>query len=1146
MPINVETASKLLDFRGRISEAAAREQLEGSVALHNLLEQHSLAYLADEVGMGKTYVALGAFALFRHFDPTFRLLVIAPRANIQEKWIRELRNFVKNNYNLNDLRVKAIHDAPARSTVSCANLYDFLREARLDPHRDFFVRFGSFSFGLSEDVESLKRVRQRFLKELPWLDPDLFSLKSREVFKGNVARAVCCAMPVFDLVIVDEGHNLKHGIAWNAKKQSSRNRLLALAFGGEGEEIDAYTRRAFSARGLRAKRVLFLSATPIENDYRQLYNQLAIFGKADVASRLIDPDATEEEKRVEAQKFLIRRLTSMKVGDEEVTKNLYRREWRSGGVDTHDDELRVPDAKQRLIVGLMQKKVSELLGSERFNQSFQIGMLSSFESFLQTAKVLPDEATFDDAEQTEDAVERNGIDVHAVNRIADNYWRTFQERLPHPKMDALVDRLASSFENGQKALVFVRRVRSVTEIQQKLERRYDDWLIAKLRAELSPQLVPVIEEQYERYRAETLQRRQATTAKEKREDENAGGNETFFAWFFRGKGPPDVLSGASFVRRFISQGSLYATFFDDNYVADLLDAQPGRVLGALARLTDLGEPELRAELRRRAGRQISGAARQQRKPLFNAFQFAALDLLKERSKEYRDRAGLMLSRLYDGGTREEEAPDASDYLELPTFFTALREPRWSNLRAAIWPDDSAAAHQRYGDALERFEATFVRRELRRELIGSMLRLGHGLIDFYILVANRIGTLAARARDESDSQDSTIFTELLALLEKQSLANRFSAFRELAEAAANFDLILDVNEPEAWRAPLATVPTLFGRLLHSQQPIGGMFAEVNTRMVRQFRMPGYPFVLITTDLLQEGEDLHTFCSSVYHYGISWMPSSMEQRIGRIDRVSSQTERRLNATPQPLGNDLLQVYYPHLRETVEVFQVNRVLERMNTFLRLMHEKLGSDEHHERYVNVAKEIAEGVRSVPQITEKLTTAFPIRSAMLRGESRALAVPIDFAMRAAKRIGNLLQKIDARWEPVTEKNARIGVGKVGSREQPFTMVLHSIEGRLCIRCVSPIGKIDLNARREEIEEYSLKLPVRIGAVLDPRFNQYELTAEGDLLLTGDDQADAARLALLVRTVSSSADALEDVLLKIDAALFEFRHDLEQEAQFER
>ena len=77
-------------------------------------------------------------------------------------------------------------------------------------------------------------------------------------------------------------------------------------------------------------------------------------------------------------------MTAIRTGDGELTKNQYRREWRGGGVAQHDDPITITDERQRLIVALVQKKVSELLGSERFNASFQIGMLASFESFLET------------------------------------------------------------------------------------------------------------------------------------------------------------------------------------------------------------------------------------------------------------------------------------------------------------------------------------------------------------------------------------------------------------------------------------------------------------------------------------------------------------------------------------------------------------------------------------------------------------------------------------------------------------------------------------------------------------------------------------------------------------------------------------------
>ncbi len=71
--ISIGTAAQLLDFGARIGPGQrADEQLAGSVAIHNILAERGIAYLADEVGMGKTYVALGALALFRHFRPDFR------------------------------------------------------------------------------------------------------------------------------------------------------------------------------------------------------------------------------------------------------------------------------------------------------------------------------------------------------------------------------------------------------------------------------------------------------------------------------------------------------------------------------------------------------------------------------------------------------------------------------------------------------------------------------------------------------------------------------------------------------------------------------------------------------------------------------------------------------------------------------------------------------------------------------------------------------------------------------------------------------------------------------------------------------------------------------------------------------------------
>ncbi|MGE0552575.1 MAG: DEAD/DEAH box helicase family protein, partial [Gemmatimonadales bacterium] len=266
--ISVRTAEKLLDFGARIGQGQrAHEQLEGAVALHNMLEERGVAYLADEVGMGKTYVALGTLALFRHFRPDFRVLVIAPRENIQLKWMKELKNFVTNNVRFPDLRVKAIDERPVRPLVACENLVTFVREVTLSPDRDFFLRLSSFSLPVSGrdavDPEAARRLSDGLREALPWLPNEVFYRRDKQAFKDNVATAICCALPRFDLVIVDESHNLKHGFSESA---SARNRVLALAM-GRGTDVDL---RVFPGYGPRAARVLLLSATPVEETYRHL------------------------------------------------------------------------------------------------------------------------------------------------------------------------------------------------------------------------------------------------------------------------------------------------------------------------------------------------------------------------------------------------------------------------------------------------------------------------------------------------------------------------------------------------------------------------------------------------------------------------------------------------------------------------------------------------------------------------------------------------------------------------------------------------------------------------------------------------------------------------------------------------------------
>jgi hypothetical protein len=500
------------------------------------------------------------------------------------------------------------------------------------------------------------------------------------------------------------------------------------------------------------------------------------------------------------------------------------------------------------------------------------------------------------------------------------------------------------------------------------------------------------------------------------------------------------------------------------------------------------------------------------------------------------------------------APDIGDWLECRTFFTELRSR--PILRERIWPEPNST------DAAQLFRE----QELRARLLAASARLGHAFIDLYVLTICRLGSLKLRAEDigEEAPEDAALqgIEEFLDLLESQMnkpLAEReWAAFDELSEIGAKdnsdksiFDLIIDANAPDARSLALEEVGRRFGTLLSRQQPSGGMAGQVNHTLVSQFRMPGYPFILISTDLLQEGEDLHTFCSSVHHYGISWTPSSMEQRIGRVDRVRSQTERKLaDLTRDVREEEKLQVYFPHLQDTVEVVQVQRVLTRMNDFLRLMHEGLilpGSDE---RKLDLSREMLAERRAVPQILTVLQSAFGVQPEQLQGNkqpSKATPAAAESALKRFKRLSTtVFPGLSIQWEPTTNVAQLFGTVRLQKRLQPFTLLLRSFADRIAIRCISPVGRILQNADDATLHAATAKHSVRLGAIPTDEDCTYDLTVENDVILSDDEAMDVPRVEWLIHHATKEADQLEQAHLPgKDEPLDTFKADLEREGRHE-
>lgn len=85
---------------------------------------------------------------------------------------------------------------------------------------------------------------------------------------------------------------------------------------------------------------------------------------------------------------------------------------------------------------------------------------------------------------------------------------------------------------------------------------------------------------------------------------------------------------------------------------------------------------------------------------------------------------------------------------------------------------------------------------------------------------------------------------------------------------------------------------------------------NESVIKRFNSPFFPDILVSTSVLQEGVNLQFFCDKIVHYGIAWTAGDDEQRIGRIDRILSLIERKLEDTT---GKSFLHICYPYLKNT-----------------------------------------------------------------------------------------------------------------------------------------------------------------------------------------------------------------------------------------
>lgn len=441
--INFDAEDRQWQYVPGASPSMASRQTEGVAYLWNLLSKHNVALLADEVGMGKTFQALGVAALLWRMKPSAKVLVMAPNRDICAHWQREFVAFTRFHYRHADERVSASVD---RKPVPQVETFTRLRElaavigagsAQDSGGKLYLTTIHSLS-GLTARVDAKQ---------------DKLATASRAA--QEVHRQILHALgdQGFDLIILDEAHYFR-----NRNGGSQRVTAASAFFGGPESRI--------------GQRALLLTATPSHTHLGDVANVLSYFIGEDEARTLSAEELMGQ--------YALRRFRIMAGNGVSYTKHQYRRE-----IATPCDFVGRPEAE--MFFALYQRRLIHSLGVLEEKRRVLYGFLEGFES-AGVEDLAPIEPN-DDDEQAHDERAKDfhlADDSQLLREMSQDYRSILSCAPDHPKYGRLVSQCvpeglfrmsADRPLHEDKHLIFVRRIPSVRELTKRINEHCDRILV---------------------------------------------------------------------------------------------------------------------------------------------------------------------------------------------------------------------------------------------------------------------------------------------------------------------------------------------------------------------------------------------------------------------------------------------------------------------------------------------------------------------------------------------------------------------------------------------------------------------------------------------------------------------------------------------
>lgn len=849
------------EYNPEDSSTMPNKQAEGSARLFNLLIEHGVALLADEVGMGKTIQSLAVIASLWQQKPNARVLVLAPRREIALNWINEYETFINVHYKHNDDIVKNMYGNKAMHEAHfCENLYDLAQQYK-EIGKQFFVgKISSFSSLFSGNTEDrLKEIGIETEEDKPYND----SSADMANHIGNLLRkhltdhrdhSLSDSEHAFDMVIIDEAHYFRNIDGGSLKVNAAKG-----FFGIDQTPL--------------SDKYLLLTATPNHNSSNNIPSIFSYFKKKETkelsAQELLDRYAVRRFRRLSSKGYM---------------KYNYRQE--------QPLVASFKDPMSEIFFGLYQKKLAMEYAktTDKHKKNHMLNFLEGTEFIPQLQKHTSEEKDSEET-QSNSGDFSTGADSDMLASLAMEYKEQFNDYPRHPKYDILIENLTGDLKNpssklNEKSLVFVRRIPSVKEIAGRVNLEYDKILWKKIsialsngeREEIFP-LKDLTRKSYQAYYDSIKKEDHQTEEDENTEnDTNTQEDQTDMDDGFLGSKVLDLFKRQ---KKSDDKDNITNTHAS-NFRLRFSRSKPGIFPIFFAPAADYDEACYRNML-------IIEKSYSNGKKDNDYYTSAIEHRLKEVETNDRHR----LRELFGLKRKQkQETKDGGSEIQYENLLTIF----WNHLK-----ETDNEQYSKYSNIYTDF-TVYEKEAFSNFLEKGVLLASSAIVDLYaIYIQNELELSTSNRITFYNNFTQKLKAQFADTILPKLIISALDRFKLICEKVFNLQRN-DTLVQHKWDN------------FYNQNPAYPYWgATKNQRVLTSFNTPFFPDILISTSILQEGVNLQYYCNNIIHYGIAWTPGDNEQRVGRVDRMFGKIEKELEEATAEKAS--LKILYPYLQHTID---------------------------------------------------------------------------------------------------------------------------------------------------------------------------------------------------------------------------------------